>query len=266
MASIAIGAGDAPPGFKASSAAEAVVRGKAAYEEGRLEEALDAFKGGISLAPRSPVPLYNAAATSFQLKQFVEARQLYLEARQRAGGALRVKIDYALGNAALALGDIPGAISAYDACLASTAGGEALEPVRLDAAINRRFALEQAQSLAIPQEQDSGGQDRAKRADRGRTPRRGSGDETSPDGQPETEPAAGGAGPENAGDGDRARPRSRPRRSGGAGGGTSSQRGAPGDSPEDRLDAAIEQIRANQSRRLPEEPPPASANDDYKDW
>ena len=89
---------------------------------------------------------------SFQLGRYAEARQRYLEARQRADGSLRTKIDYALGNTALALGDIPGAIRSYDDCLASTAGGAALDAVRRDAAINRRFALEQAQSLAVPQD------------------------------------------------------------------------------------------------------------------
>ena len=62
------------------------------------------------------------------------------------------------------------------------------------------------------------------------------------------------------------RPRTSRRRIGGAGGGRSTPPGTRGDSPEDRLDAALENIRAAQSRRIPEDPPPASANDDRKDW
>ena len=56
------------------------------------------------------------------------------------------------------------------------------------------------------------------------------------------------------------------RRRGGAGGAQSVPPGARGDSPDDRLDAAIDNIRAAQNRRLPEDEPPASANDDRKDW
>ena len=259
------GAGDAPPKIRAESAADFVARGKAAYDAGRLGEALAAFEAGIPRAPRSALPRYNAAATSFQLKRYGDARQLYLGARQRAGRALRVKIDYALGNAALALGDIPGAISSYDACLDSTARGAALDVVRQDAAINRRFALEQAQSLAVPQDQNSGDQPQSQRPDRRRAPnRRGGGDDSSPEGQPESDPGDGGSGPDAGSQGDRPRPSRR--RIGGAGGGRSTPPGTRGDSPEDRLDAALENIRAAQSRRLPEDPPPVSANDDRKNW
>ena len=42
--------------------------------------------------------------------------------------------------------------------------------------------------------------------------------------------------------------------------------GARGDTPDDRLDAALEHIRDAQNRRLPDEDPPVSANDDRKDW
>ncbi|MBV8078564.1 MAG: hypothetical protein JO284_19300, partial [Planctomycetaceae bacterium] len=62
----------------------------------------------------------------------------------RAGVALRTRIDYALGNTALALGDVAAAIRHYDACLTSTAPGEPLAVIRRDAAINRRFAEEAA--------------------------------------------------------------------------------------------------------------------------
>jgi len=265
VAGLAAGAGDAPPLVRAESASEAVARGQAAYDAGSLEQALAAFEVAIPLAPKSAVPRYNAAATLFQLERHAEARLRYLEARQRAGGWLRTKIDYALGNTALALGDIPEAISSYDACLASTEAGAALDAVRLDAAINRRFALEQAPSLAIPQDQNSGDQPQSRRPDQRRAPnRRGGGDDPSPEGQPESDPESGGTGPDAGGQGDR--PPTGRRRMGGAGGSRSSPAGARGDSPEDRLDAAIEQINAAQSRRLPEEPPPASTNDDGKDW
>jgi Ca-activated chloride channel family protein len=250
------------------SAAGAVARGHAAYQLGRLDEALAAFEAAVARAPDAAVPRYNAAAVLFQLGRYDEARLRYLEARQPADLSLRTKIDYALGNTALAKGDIPGAISAYDECINSTARGVALDDVRNDAKVNRAFAIERAESLAVPQGQDSDNPSQARRPDR-RAPNRQPGDEDRPSqGQPETGPEAGGTGPEeNVGSAaDRDRPPRRWRHLGGAGGSQSTPPSTTGDSPEDRLDAALEQIRAAQDRRLPEEPPPGSANDDHKDW
>ena len=136
------------------------------------------------------------------------ARQRYLEARERAGSFLRTKIDYALGNTALAEGDIPGAIRSYDECVASTAQARRLEAVRRDAAINRRFALEQQQSLAVPQDDSSGDQSKSPNSDRRKGPdRQGKGDDQSPEGQPESDPGSGGIEP-----GGRGRSRPSPRR------------------------------------------------------
>ena len=81
---------------------------------------------------------------------------------------LRTKIDYAIGNTALAEGDIPGAIRSYDECLASTVRGPDLDAVRRDAAINRSFALEQPQSLAAPEDDRSGDGSKSKKPDRKR--------------------------------------------------------------------------------------------------
>ena len=52
------------------------------------------------------MPRYDAAATLFQMERYAEAADAYALARQTAGAALRTKIDYALGNTALALGDV----------------------------------------------------------------------------------------------------------------------------------------------------------------
>ena len=80
----------------------------------------------------------------------MEAQALYNEARTRADAGLRTKIDYALGNTALALGDLAAAIRHYDDCLASTVAGAELDVVRRDAAINREFAEEQARRSPSP--------------------------------------------------------------------------------------------------------------------
>jgi Ca-activated chloride channel homolog len=211
------------------------------------------------------VPRYNAAATLFQLGRYDLARERYGEARELAGSFLRTKIDFALGNTALAEGDIAGAIRSYDDCVASTARGAALEAVRRDAAINRQFALEQQQSVSAPQDDSSDDHSRSPNSDRRKRPdRRGKGDDPSSEGPPESDAGSGGSSPEAQGDRDRA-PSSRKRR-GGAGGGQSTPAGARGDSPDDRLDAALENIRTAQNRRLPDDEPPVSANDDRKDW
>jgi Ca-activated chloride channel family protein len=263
---LALVAGDAPAPAQSETAAQAISRGQAAYRLGRWEEALAAFETAVERAPSSAVPFYDAAAALFQLGRHEEARQRYLEARERADDPLRTKIDYALGNTALAAGDIPAAIHAYDECVASTAPGGELDAVRLDAAINRKFALEQPQSLTVPQDNNSGDQSKTKNPKRRRSPnRRGDGDAQSPDGgEAESDPGSGGASPEDQGDRDR-KPSGR-RRTGGGGGSRSTAQGARGDTPDDRLDAALEHIREAQKRRLPEEEPPMSANDDRKDW
>ena len=265
LTSLVTGADDTTVVIGAGSTASAVEEGQAAYRLGRWDQALAAFEAAIQRAPALAVPRYNAAATLFQLGRHDEARQRYLEARERANSFLRTKIDYALGNTALALGDIPGAIRCYDECVASTAREAALEGVRRDAAINRKFALEQPQSFSIPQDNNPDDRSKSQNPDRRKgQERKGNGDGQSPESEPESDPGSGGASPEAQGDRDQRR--SGRRRMGGAGGGRTSPPGAKGDTPDDRLDAALEHIRDAQNRRLPDEDPPVSANDDRKDW
>ena len=63
MAGILSGAGDTPSKPHVETAAEAVARGQAAYNEERLDDALAAFEMAIRRAPQQAVPLYDAAAT-----------------------------------------------------------------------------------------------------------------------------------------------------------------------------------------------------------
>jgi Ca-activated chloride channel family protein len=251
-------------------APEWVARGLAAFGEGRLEEALVAFDAAAIQAERLPIPRYNAAAVLFQLGRYGEARRRYLEARELADRSLRTKIDYALGNTVLAQGAIHEAIGFYDRCIASTAPGAALDAVRSDARINRAFAYEQeARSLEVPQDEGSEGPPRSRHPDRQRGPDDAPGQaEESSAGQPESGPSAGGGGSEGdtQKEGGRERSPRSGRRFGGAGGSRPGPAGAAGEAPEDRLDAALEHIRAAQARRLPEEEPPASADNDRRDW
>ncbi len=172
-----------------------------------------------------------------------------------------------MGNTALAMGDVPEAIAAYDLCIGSTARGQALDAVRRDAAINRDFAVQQAPPPSIPQGQGPEDSSSPRGPDRRHSPDRTPGDEgPSAEGDDEAGPSAGGANGQDQSDQDR-RNRRRRRRTGGAGGSRTTPPGAAGESREDRLDAALENIRAAQSsRRLPEEPPPPSAGGDGRDW
>ncbi len=256
-----------PASARSVSAREAVTNGRADYEKRRYEEALAAFEGAVLAAPAAAVPRYDAAAALFQLGRYEEARDHYTEARVRADDALRTKIDYAMGNTALALGDVPGAIAAYDLCINSTARGAELDAVRRDAAINRDFAYQQAQTPSIPQGQGPEDASSSRRPDGRRSPDRPPGGEgPSAEGDDEAGPSPGGPNAQDEADKD-GRNRRRRRRAGGAGGSRTTPPGASGESREDQLDAALDNIRAAESsRRLPDEPPPSSPGSDGRDW
>jgi Ca-activated chloride channel family protein len=255
------GAGDVTDG--AGSAARAIDKGLAAYRAGRFEEALAEFDAASRRAPTLAVPRYNSAAARYRLGRYAEAHAGYLEARERAGPALRTKIDYALGNSALASGDVAAAIGHYDDCLASTASGAALDAVRRDAAINREFAVEQAKAVGSDQVPQPRPESREGR-DRGRP---------NPDGSDEGPFAGeedGGNAPNEANSEDGPNSPGGRRRAGGAGGEGNRGRSSRDDpnSPDRRLDAAIDEIRDARRRRLPDDDTPSDPGiqDDRKDW
>jgi Ca-activated chloride channel homolog len=250
VALASLGAGPSEEG-----AAAWVARGQAAYESGRFAEALEAFDRAISLDPKAAVPRFDAASALFQLRRYPEAIARYEEARERGDLGLSIKIDYALGNAQLALGDIPEALARYDACLATTLPGAVHDAVRLDALANREFA---ASRLKPPSEQPESGGPNPPGSQRPR-PKSGSpkGDQGDPDpSSPSTE--APGEKPEG---GSAAAPGARG--AGGAGGG--GQAPPPAGSPESRLDAALKDIREARERRPPD-PPTSASKGVGKDW
>jgi Ca-activated chloride channel family protein len=248
-----------------SSAAELVASGRSAYDANNLTVALAAFESAIFAAPAQPIPRYNAAATLFQLERYAEALERYQEARSRADGSLRTKIDFALGNTALALGDLAGAVEHYDHCLGSTARGAGLDDVRESAAINRQFAIEQANLALASQGESDQEKPPAKQKDRSPNSRARSkgGDQQTPDDSSDGSP--GGENDNSQADGEN-QPLTKRHRTGGAGGANNAAAGAPGKSPDDRLDSAIDQIREAERRRLPEETPSEPAGDHRKDW
>ncbi|HEV3165489.1 MAG TPA: VWA domain-containing protein [Isosphaeraceae bacterium] len=230
------------------TAAEAVASGRKAYAARDFGGAVTAFERAIALDPDSAVPRYDAAAALFQLGRYQEAFTRYSESRSRADAALRTKIDYALGNSALAMGEIIAALGHYDDCLASRVPGDVYDAVRRDAAINRRFAQQQALNQSLgPSEDPESPSPAAKKSQP--PPDSGAGSRPS---TPQKGAAADGAPPSGR------------RGPGGAGG--AGQTSAPPGSPESRLASALENIRDAQRRRLPDEPPPPAANVDSKEW
>jgi Ca-activated chloride channel family protein len=261
---------DLPAGSgRSATAREAVARGRSAYQAKQMDDALAAFEEAVRSAPAAAIPRYDAASALFQLGRYEEARARYEEARARADDdELKTKIDYALGNTALVMGDVTGAIAAYDACIGSTARGAGLEVVRQDARINREFAYQQAQTPAIPQGQGPDDPSSSRRQDGRRSPDRPpGGEEPSAGGDDDAGPTAGGPNGDDEADKDGRKRKPRRRRTGGGGGGRNTPPVGSGESPEDRLDAALDDIRsAQESRRFPDEPPPASPGSDGRDW
>lgn len=226
----------------ASSPAREVEAGRASYATGRFAEALAHFERAIALDPAGAIPRYNAAASHFRLGRFDQARARYVEARDRAGPALRAKVDYALGNVALAMGQVPAAIGHYESCL-----GGGTDPIRRDAAINLRFAREQSPKAEAGR--DDGPGPAPDRPDR---------DPDSPgDALKAPGPANPGAGAPSGGG-----PSGR-RGEGGAGGDGVDAR--PPGSPATRLAEALEAARGARRAQLPKAPP-SGPNPEIKDW
>ncbi len=241
----------ADPG--AASPARLVAEGLAEYQAGRFAKALDAFQKAGELAPGAAVPRYNAASALFRLRRHPEAIARYTEARERADPGLTLKIDYALGNARLVLGDFAGALSGYDACLASTGVGPGADSVRRDAAVNRAYAV--ARLKTPPDEPDrgearAGGPNRPRPAP-GKGRPGGEGAESSPSAGP-TNPG-GGEPPSGGGS----------RGAGGAGG--PGQAPPEEGSPQARLNAALREIRESRRSRPPD-PAPKTSGGVAKDW
>ncbi len=217
-----------------------IERGRAAYGVRQYAEALAAFDLAAEAAPHSPVPRFDAGATLFALGRYDEAAGRYRQARDLGDAAIRIKVDYALGNALLMADDPEAAIRHYDDCLASTRRSPALDAIRRDAAINREYAAKRLEEKAAEHEP---GPDEEKPQDRPRP-------------EPKAPPPGGnGEGPDGEG----------PRGPGGAGGSEPDARKAEGPSPEQRLDDALEQIREALEHRLPEIPTRAPSQDG-KDW
>ena len=222
------------------TARQAVEAGRAAYAAGDTAAALIAFDRAISLDPEGPIPRFDAGAALYRLARPAEAAARYREAhaRSRKNTLLRMKVDYALGNTALALGDAAAAIASYDGCLGSTDRSPATRSLRADALANRRFAEQHLpRPPASPPEARSPGP-------RPADPPPGADPKTAESDAP---PTGGPASPTSTPPGGAARSPSR------------------ASTPEGRLAEAMDNLRAA-ARRRPAEPPPPAGPSDGRDW
>jgi Ca-activated chloride channel family protein len=207
------------------------------FRQGNDTAALEAFEMALRFEPTSALAHYNVAEALSRLGRFDEAASLYREARERADPLLRAKIDFALGNTALALGQPTDAAAHYEACLAAAGQEPAFDRVRRDAAINRRFALEH-RSLSAPPEPESPGPSKGPQVVPP-SPRE--------DPRKQTERPATGIAPGSTA------PRQTP---------TGQE---PLATPGERLDQALLRIAERQGRRL-DVPPPSAPDPNVKDW
>ena len=229
-------------GPSGQSAKQLVERGRIAYRSKQYDVALSAFESASKLGVKSPIPQFGAATTLYAMGRYPEAIDRYLEAREFANVDLKIKLDYAVGNASLMANDPESAIEYYDECLASKRQSAVLNAVRRDAKINRDYAL-----LRIKQRvnQEPEPQSEAPK------------NETS---KPAPEPPKTDAGKDEGPNGES------PRGQGGAGGSEPKSRPPGGEaSPEDRLETALDHVREALKNRLPDSPIRGQSGD-LKDW
>ncbi len=253
----ALAAGPAPPTTEAPGA---TLRGLQAFREARYAAAVTQFEATIEQAPTNPVGPFNTGSALFALGRYPEATARYELARTLAladrNEVLVAKIDYALGNSSAMARDFVGAVRAYDACIAHTAERDDLVTVRADATINRAFVLSQIIPPETTPDDDADGPDPRESGSKPRQPdpnRRGPNSKSPAD--PDSPPSSG---PEGDSTGTRGK--------GGAGG--SGAAVPESGSPEGRLNAALQRIRAAKEKRPRTDPPPqvTQPKGSAKDW
>ncbi len=238
-------------------AAKAVRRGDARYAVGDLRDALAEFERAAVLDPDAVVPRYNRAATLFQLNRFEEAAAAYREARTRADAGLRTKIDFALGNTAVALGDFAAAIAQYDACLASPARGPVYDAVRRDASINRSFAQRYRDAATNSEAGSPLVEDDNPRGER---------PAPSLPGEPEADfPSENPQARENR-ESTTQQSEPSPTPTGSTRPASSPPNESPDRSPQERLEDALRNARRSRDIRRTDEPPPPISEPDRKIW
>jgi Ca-activated chloride channel family protein len=138
--------GYSPPAIAASSAADNVDKGLAAWGKGAPDEALACFLTARARATDEPTVLFDIGATYYRLGRFDMARESFDRAAREATGALRARALYNQGNAAYRLGDADAAIDLYEAALV-------VDPADADAKANLEW-LRNRKKTQPPEEQN----------------------------------------------------------------------------------------------------------------
>jgi Ca-activated chloride channel family protein len=141
-----------PSAQAATSAADNVGAGLAAWEAGDFPTALDRFLAARVRDPDAPAILFDIGAAQYRLGRFEAARQAFDRAARAANGRLRARALYNQGNASFRLGDATAAIRLYEAALA-------LDPADDDARANLAWLRSRQQPQPPAQEKsDDAGQ------------------------------------------------------------------------------------------------------------
>ncbi len=240
------------------------------YRDGDLEGALQRFQAAASIEPNAPLPHYNSASVLFQLGRFAESREAYIKASATADPSLQMKIDFGLGNVAVALREIPDAIQHYDSCVSSEVLGDDYDRIRSDALENRRFAERlTALGAETANDHEAGGQVSESTQDQESRPAPDDAPQGNPEGQSPVTTAPEMEEPRTVDPIDSRESESRGSSSTEStqGFGSESQRApARGQSPEERLSEALDAIREARERRPRDRPPPADSSGEQRPW
>lgn len=247
---LAIGIGAGP---SMRTVAQSVAAGEKAYRSGDFRGALAAFEAAILQKSDSAIPHFDAGAAAFQLGRYREAEAHYQDARRSADPLLRAKIDFALGNVAVARRQFKEALDHYDACLASPLGGPRILALKRDARANRSFT---EKLIPPPSEPDAKGPRQIPDREQ---PKPAAGKD-----QPDEKPKDGGQGadgpapPPGASTDSAKPPPSNP-------GGGSPPAGNAG-TAEQQLDAMLGEVRKAVASGVAPPPPAGGPSTDRKDW
>ena len=164
----------APAWGTTENARSLVAEGNRLFAAGKYEEAGQLYERAAEMAPDSPVPLFNRAASLFQQGDYAAATKLYEQARVQAPEAMRQQINYAMGNCHLqqaiqsrptppqALKEAQAATQYYRDSIPSgpTASDETAQAARHNLELTRRLIkqLEEQQAQQQEQQQEQQGQ------------------------------------------------------------------------------------------------------------
>ncbi len=233
-----------------NEANEARAAGYRSFRDGDYRQALGWFERALAVDPDDTQTLFDIASVHARRGEFEGAESVFNKALGGASPVARFRIEFAMGNNALALGDVEGAIRHYDSALAVEVPNQpGNRRLREDAAINREFA----RNLPPPVVEQE-------------TPPEGESPSGKSDGQGDEERKARSKSPSRSTappEGDS--PPSGSRGAGGQGGTGGAER--PPGSPDEQFRDALDAIRHARDGRLSEaDAPPAPRGGDRPDW